>query len=77
MEINDLIDDTVNKFYHLYQHDRSLGTDSDSEDALSALSYEETVRIAGGLTTGITVEELKPVCQLITVGLVAPEPLDQ
>ncbi len=70
LEINDLIDDAVNNAVAR----RSLGTDS--EDALSALSYEEAARVAGGLTTG-TVAGLKSVCPPITIGLVAGDPPNQ
>ncbi|MDF5727727.1 MAG: hypothetical protein PUP92_06720 [Rhizonema sp. PD38] len=66
LEINDLIDDAIAR--------RSL--DTDSEDALSALSYEEAARIAGGLTTG-TVEPTKAVCPPITLGILSQIPPNQ
>ncbi|MDF5725091.1 MAG: hypothetical protein PUP91_32500 [Rhizonema sp. PD37] len=70
LEINDLIDDAVNNAVAR----RSLSTNSD--DALSALSYDEAARIAGGLTTS-TVEPIKAVCPSITLGLLSPIPPNQ
>ncbi len=70
LEINDLIDDAVDNAVAR----RSLGINS--EDALSALSYDEAARIAGGLTTG-KAEPIKAVCPPITLGLLSPIPPNQ
>ncbi|MFH7028982.1 MAG: hypothetical protein ACHBN1_27215 [Heteroscytonema crispum UTEX LB 1556] len=82
MAINDLIQDAITNAVTR----RGL---VEKEQALLGLSDEEAARIAGGLTSGITAEKLKPInpicpptkptpikpiCPPFIAGLIAPAP---